>query len=133
MTNRTTAGRATRWAKGTAVTAVSAVVCYGIWTSCRSWAQGVRDVSEDAFLAGSLESLLAGIAGVLSMPLLLWAGMRLLGERGNHLLLLGGTVAWFLIGGHVVEDAVGKGATAAFLALFAVLGGLAALTQPRPA
>ncbi|MFG2311405.1 hypothetical protein ACGFS9_22470 [Streptomyces sp. NPDC048566] len=132
MTNRTTTGRAVRWAKGTAVTALSAVVCLWIWTSCRSWAQGVREANEDAFLAGSLESLLAGVAGVLSMPLLLWAGMRLLGERGVHLLLLVGTVGWFLIGGHVVEDAAGGAATAGFLALFAVLGGLAALARPRP-
>ncbi|MFC7262320.1 hypothetical protein [Streptomyces lutosisoli] len=122
MTNRRTA----RWVKGAAVSAVSAVVCYWIWTSCREWASGVREADQDAFLAGSLESLLAGIAGVASMPLLLWAGMRVLKERGNHLLVAAGAMAWIFLGGHVVEDEVSTGATAGFLALFAVLGGLLA-------
>ncbi|WP_369248198.1 hypothetical protein [Streptomyces sp. R41] len=122
MTNRRTA----RWVKGAVVSAVSAVVCYWIWSSLREWAQGVGDADPDAMFAGSLESLLAGVAGVASMPVLLWAGMRVLRERGNHLLVLLGALAWILIGGHVVEDAVGTGATAGFLALFAVLGGLLA-------
>ncbi|GGN74170.1 hypothetical protein GCM10011579_052990 [Streptomyces albiflavescens] len=126
MTNR----RAARWVKGAAVSAVSAVLCYWIWSSLREWAQGVGDADPDAMFAGSLEALIAGIAGVASMPVLLWAGMRVLRERGNHLLVLLGALAWIFIGGHVVEDAVGTGATAGFLALFAVLGGLLAGVQP---
>jgi hypothetical protein len=117
--------------KGAAVSAVSAVVCYWIWTSCREWASGVREADQDAFLAGSLESLLAGIAGVASMPLLLWAGMRVLKERGNHLLVPAGAMAWIFLGGHVVEDEVSTGATAGFLALFAALGGLLAWVGTR--
>jgi hypothetical protein len=60
------------------------------------------------------------------MPVLLWAGMRALGERGNHLLVLLGTVSWLLIGGHVVEDDVSVAATVAFLGLFALLGSVLA-------
>ncbi|MFD4624259.1 hypothetical protein [Streptomyces sp. NPDC058475] len=128
MTNRKAVAR---WVKGAVVSAVSAVVCYWIWTSCREWASGVREANQDAFLAGSLESLLAGIAGVGSMPLLLWAGMRAVKERGNHLLVLVGAALWLFLGGHVVEDDVSTAATAGFLALFALFGALLAGLQPR--
>ncbi|MEU9092395.1 hypothetical protein ACIOEW_33830 [Streptomyces sp. NPDC087901] len=121
MTNRRTA----RWVKGVAVSAVSAVGCYEIWTSCREWAFGVAAADQDALLGGGfLELLLAGVAGVLSMPLLLWAGMRVLRERGNHLLVMIGAMTWIFLGGHVVEDGVGTVPVAGFLTLFAALGGL---------
>ncbi|MEU7056896.1 hypothetical protein [Streptomyces sp. NPDC046197] len=126
-----TKSRTVRGAKGTLVSAVSAGVCYWIWTGLRQWAQDASASGQGAMGAGWFESLLAGFAGLLSMPLLLWAGMRLLGERGNHLLVLGGVVAWWLIGGHVVEDSAGDTATALFLALFAVFGGVLSLAGAR--
>ncbi|WP_405983321.1 hypothetical protein [Streptomyces sp. NBC_00872] len=118
-----------RWVKGTLVSGPAAVVCYWMWTSLREWADNTSD--GDAMGSGLLEGLLASVVGLLTMPLLLWAGMRLLGEKGNHLLVLLGVVAWWLIGAHVVEDAVGAGATALYVSLFAVLGGLLAGVQPR--
>lgn len=124
-----TKGRAVRWGKGTLVSAVAAGVCYWIWDSLRAWAQDASAAGQGAMGAGWFEGLLAGFIGLLSMPVLLWAGMRLLGERGNHLLVLGGVVVWWLIGGHVVEDAVGSAATALFLALYAVAGGLLSLAE----
>ncbi len=121
MKNRRTA----RWVKGVAVSAVSAVVCYGIWTSCREWAFGAAAADPDALFGGGfLELLLAGFAGVMSMPLLLWAGMRVLRERGNHLLVIVATMTWIFLGGHVVEEDTGAVPTAVFLALFAAFGGL---------
>lgn len=125
--------RIVRCVKGVLVSALAAVVCYWMWNSLLQWADDSAAADESAMGAGWLESLLAGLMGLLSMPLLLWAGMRLLGERGNHLLVLAGVAAWWLIGGHVVEDAgVGGTATALFLALFAVLGGLLSLVEmPR--
>ncbi|MFD4528156.1 hypothetical protein ACFWP7_30340 [Streptomyces sp. NPDC058470] len=119
-------GWTARWVKGTAVSAVAAVTSYWIWTSGREWASDVTVANQDALLAGSLELLLAGLAGVASMPLLLWAGMRVTKERGNHLLVMFGAMAWLFVGGHVVETRVGAAGTALFLALFAVLGGLLA-------
>ncbi|MFF1832874.1 hypothetical protein ACFVXE_01445 [Streptomyces sp. NPDC058231] len=118
-----------RCAAGVAVSAVSAGACYRVWASGREWAQDVSRADPDTMFAGSLESLLATAAGLLLMPVLLWAGMRLLRQRGNHLFVLGGAVAWAFVGGHVVESAVGTGATAGFLALFALLGGLLALVR----
>lgn len=125
-----TAGiRTARGVKGAVVSAVAATVCYLIWSGGRDWASGARAADPDAILAGSIESVLALIAGVACMPLLLWAGMRVLRERGNHLLVVAATVVWFFLGGHVVEDAVDEPVTAVFLALFAVLGGLLSLVR----
>ncbi|MEU8673372.1 hypothetical protein [Streptomyces sp. NPDC048560] len=125
-----TAGvRTARGVKGTVAAAVAATVCYLVWSGGRAWASDARAADPDAFLAGSVESVLALIAGVAFMPVLLWAGMRVMRERGNHLLVLVGTAVWFFLGGHVVEDTVDGAGTVLFLALFAVLGGLLALVR----
>ncbi|MFD8629747.1 hypothetical protein ACFV4E_38880 [Streptomyces hygroscopicus] len=113
-----------RWLKGALVSAVAAIVCYWLWASLTEWADGVANSQQDAMMAGSIESLLAGITGVVSMPALLWAGMRVLQERGNHLLVILGAIAWIFVGGHVVEDPVSTAGTAVFLTLFAIFGSL---------
>ncbi|MGW0735635.1 hypothetical protein [Streptomyces sp. NPDC002851] len=118
-----------RGLKGMLVSGLAAVLCSWGWNALRDWADDVAATGGDTIGAGWIESALAGLAGILAMPLLLWAGMRLLGERGNHLLVLLGLVAWWPIGGHVVEDAVGPVATGLFLALFAVIGGLLSLAE----
>ncbi|MET9443096.1 hypothetical protein [Streptomyces sp. NPDC006610] len=67
------------------------------------------------------------------MPWALWLGMRLVCERGNHLLVLVGGLMWPVIGGHIVENAgVGKAETVLYGALFVLLGGLLSLVEmPR--
>ncbi|QXE36108.1 hypothetical protein KQY30_19565 [Streptomyces sp. GMY02] len=121
-----------RWVKGVLVSAAAAAVCYWIWTSAREWAQDARAAPDSNFGTGFLEGLLAQIAGVASMPVLLWAAMRAVRERGNHLLVLGGAVAWLFIGGHIIEDAgVGSTETILYLTLFAAVGGVLAGVQPR--
>ncbi|WLW52562.1 hypothetical protein [Streptomyces sp. YU58] len=104
-----------RWGKGTVVSAVAAVVCYAGWSVGADWSQ----------------ALLVGCAGVLAMPLLLWAGMRLLGERGTRVLALVGGAAWWLIGTHMVEGTrIDDTDTALLLAVFALLGGVLCLARP---
>ncbi len=115
-----------RLIKGVAVSGLAAAACFWIWTSARASAQAARGADPDSLYAGSIESLFATVIGVLLMPVLLWVGMRALRERGTHLLVVGSTVAWLFIGGHVVEDDVSAAATVAFLALFALLGGVLA-------
>jgi hypothetical protein len=117
--------------KGAVVSAAAATICFCIWRSARAWAAGIGNANPDALFAGSLESVLATIAGVASMPLLLWAGMRAFGERGNHLLVLVGAVSWLYIGGHVVEDHVSAAGTAVFLASFVLLSSLLALVTAQ--
>ncbi|MGW1554164.1 hypothetical protein, partial [Streptomyces sp. NPDC002346] len=119
--------RTARWVRGTLVSAVAAVACYGIWASLRQWAQDVSAADPDTMFAGSFELLLAGFTGVVSMPVLLWAGMRALGERRTHLFVSVGAVTWPFLGGHVVEDYVSDARTVMYLALFAGLCGLPAL------
>ncbi|MEV4920834.1 hypothetical protein AB0K47_29015 [Streptomyces tirandamycinicus] len=113
--------------KGAAVSALAATAAYWIWTAGREWAQGVGRAGSDAFLAGALESVLATVAGVAAMPLLLWAGRRAVRERGNHLMVIGCSVAWPFAGGYVVENDVGAAGTLVVLTLFALLGGLLAV------
>ncbi|MEV0494968.1 hypothetical protein [Streptomyces atratus] len=113
--------------KGTLVSAVAAVACYEIWACLRQWAQEVSAADPDTMFAGSFELLLAGFTGVVSMPVLLWARMRALGERRNHLFVTVGAVAWPFLGGHIVEDYVSDAGTAVYLALLTGLCGLSAL------
>lgn len=82
--------------------------------------------------AGLLEGALATVTGVAMMPLLLWIGMRMLRERGNHLLVVIGAVVWVFLGGHVVEGSVNSVATVCYLALFAAVCGVLAALQARP-
>jgi hypothetical protein len=115
--------------KGAAVSAIAAAVCFSVWTSARAWAAGVSDADPNALSAGFIESLLATIVGAASMPVLLWAGMRALRERGNHPLVLAGAALWLVLGGNAVEGQVGLAATALSLTSFVLLGGLLALVQ----
>lgn len=110
-----------RWLKGTLVSAVAAAFCYWLWVSLDEWA---GETDSDGTFSGLFESLFAGIMGVVSMPVLLWAGMRVLQERGNHLLVMLGAIAWFFVGSHVVEDDVSTTGTVVFLTLFTAFGTL---------
>lgn len=113
--------RPSRWLKGTLVSAVAAVVCYWLWGFL---GERAGETDSDGTFSGLFESLFAGITGVVSMPVLLWAGMRVLRERGNHLLVIFGAIAWFFVGGHVVENDVSTAGTIVFLTLFTAFGTL---------
>ncbi|MGW5420388.1 hypothetical protein [Streptomyces sp. NPDC003943] len=125
--------RTFRWLKGTLVSGLAALVGYAVWHALRQWAHAASAGPDAGFGTGFLESLVASVVGVLLTPLLLWAGMRLTGERGNHLLVAGGAAAWFFAGGRLVENAgVDTVELALTVVLFAVLGGLLSLVEvPR--
>jgi hypothetical protein len=114
-------------AKGAAVAAAAAVLSFWILSTAPAWAQGVATGPGAEIGSSLLDAFLAQAAGVLSMPLLLWVGMRPARIRRPWLPVLGGTVIWPFLGGHVVEDGVGTTATALFLALFAALAGALSL------
>jgi ABC-type multidrug transport system permease subunit len=122
--------RTVRAVKGVLVAAVAAVVCRTGWEMLLARSDRFAAADPGVMGAGWIEAALAAVCGLLAMPVVLWAGMRLLGERGNHLLVVAGVTAWWLIGGHVVEDAgVGPAATALWLVLFALLCGVLSLVE----
>lgn len=124
-----TSHRIARCVKGTLVAALAACVCHRIWRHLVEWSDGISAAHSGEFAAGFYEGLLAAVVGLLSMPVLLWAAMRLLRERGNHALVMGGLVAWWLIGAEIVERSPGAVATGLYIALFAVIGGVLSLAE----
>jgi hypothetical protein len=118
-----------RGTKGILVSAAATTACYAAWAQLLEWSDDVSASAQGAMGAGWSEAVLALAFGLFSMPLLLWAGMRLLAERGNHLLVLAGSPLWWLIGGHAVEQSPGPGATASSLCLFAALAVLLSLPE----
>ncbi|MGW5348983.1 hypothetical protein ACWERV_00505 [Streptomyces sp. NPDC004031] len=126
MTRRTVVVRGT---KGTLVSAAAATADYTVWHRLVEWSDDVSAAASGAMGAGWSEALLALAVGLTSMPVLLWAGMRLLGERGNHLLILAGTPLWWLIGARAVGNSPGPAATVLLLTLFTLLAGLLSLPE----
>ncbi|GAA0368151.1 hypothetical protein [Streptomyces blastmyceticus] len=119
--------KSSRFVKGAVVSAAAAHTTYWIWASARHWASDVGEARSDSFFGGFLESALATAAGVTVMPVLLWAGMRALRERGNHLLVAMGSLMWLFAGAYVVEKDVGMMGTEVLLVLFILFCGLLAL------
>ncbi|MCC3769013.1 hypothetical protein K6I34_001048 [Streptomyces sp. UNOC14_S4] len=75
------------------------------------------------------QTAVTGLAGMAPMPLLLWAGMRLMRERGNVLLMLFGAVIWGYIGGRAARLKMSPVETEGWLIFFAVACGLLGLTR----
>jgi hypothetical protein len=117
--------------QGAFVSAMAACASLTAWHTLRDSALSAS--ADGAAAAGWFEGLLAGVVGLGLVPLLLWATMRLLGRTDTHLLLFGGTAAWWLIGAHLVEDADSGLAAAAWVAAFAATGGLLSGARLSPA
>ncbi|WP_019072787.1 hypothetical protein [Streptomyces hokutonensis] len=112
------------------VAGVAVVVCRAGRALLLAWSDRVAAADPGATGAGWTEAALASVCGLPAIPVVLWAGMRLLGERRSHLLVPAGVTVWWLIGGHVVEDAgVGPAATALWLVLFVLLCGVLSLVE----
>jgi hypothetical protein len=59
--------------------------------------------SDDTF-AGTYEFLLTTAASWALMPLLLWAGMRVMGETSNVVLVVVGGLVWLGLSGYYTDD-----------------------------
>ncbi|MGW0118422.1 hypothetical protein [Streptomyces sp. NPDC003327] len=95
--------RSVRHAKAAAVTVLAAAACHAVLSTGLSWARDQEHGSPDSWAA------LPGFAGTvlvtwILMPLLLWGGMRLLGERGTAPLLLACGVLWAALTLLYVDD-----------------------------
>ncbi|MEU1801771.1 hypothetical protein [Streptomyces sp. NPDC019937] len=123
--------RLCRWLKGVGVSAAAAHTTYWVWESAEQWAWEAQQANPDGGIgAGFTESALAVVAVVTLVPLLLWAGMRLMRERDNHLLVTLGWAMWILLNTQMAESSASKVETELFFAAFALLGGFLSLFRP---
>ncbi|MFJ9741409.1 hypothetical protein [Streptomyces sp. NPDC101166] len=67
------------------------------------WAGDEAAASGDTVGSGAFEFLLTTAASWALMPLLLWAGMRMTGESGAVLTVVGGLV-WAGVSGYFIDD-----------------------------
>lgn len=117
--------------KGVVVTAAATHVTYWVWTAARQWESDATAADPDGgFGAGFVEGALASACGILLMPLLLWAGMRLLRERDNYALVALGSSTWLVLAGKVVEHHADRMTAELSFTGFALLGGLLSLIRP---
>lgn len=124
---------AVRSAKGVVVGAVAAVVCFWFWSALDEWATDTEIGPNSNFGSGFVEGVTANLAGIVVIPVLLWAGMRLARERNNYLLVVGCGMLWPFIGGMLIDENHGVTATVLLLVLFPVLGGVLSLLGARKA
>jgi len=123
--------RLCRWIKGVGVSAAAAHATYWVWQAAEQWAGEAQQANPDGGIgAGFVEGVLGLTALVTLVPLLLWAGMRLLGERDNHLLVTMGWAMWLVLNTQMPDGSASRLETELFLAAFAVLGGFLALFRP---
>ncbi|MGI5336588.1 hypothetical protein ACQEVS_03875 [Streptomyces sp. CA-181903] len=99
--------RTFHWArplKGAAVTGLAVLACHTALTAGFAAARAEERADPDNAWAGTEVWLATFAVGlVLAMPVMLWAGMRLLREKDNHLLVVGGGLAWFFAAGCHVD------------------------------
>ncbi len=120
-----------RWAKGIVVSAAAAHATYWVWESAKRWESEAQRANPDAGIgAGFIEGALATLAWLTLVPLLLWAGMRLLRERDNQLLVSMGSATWIILGLQLTRGNISRTETELFLLAFALLGGLLARFRP---
>ncbi|WP_432067148.1 hypothetical protein [Streptomyces sp. C10-9-1] len=91
------------------VAAVAAVATLIAWWLIRSMYMLIDHATEaDSArnpLAGVPYYLVANVAGIVCQPLVLWAGARLAGVRGNHLTVVISTSVWATVTtGHLVDS-----------------------------
>ncbi|MFE6338647.1 hypothetical protein ACFVP3_37115 [Streptomyces sp. NPDC057806] len=122
-----------RFIKGAVTVVVATAACHTLmvagFASARDGASG-----SDAAFAGAFEFLLTTAASWALMPLLLWAGMQMMGETGNVALVIVGGLVWLGLSGYYIDDIdrAGGHIPALGLATYILLGtGLAGFGPDR--
>ncbi|WP_405843621.1 hypothetical protein OG528_33765 [Streptomyces platensis] len=90
-----TSSRAARPLKGAAVTAFAILVCHVILSVGYAAVRAKKRANPSSAWADldlRLATFALGI--VIVMPLILWIGMRIMGEKDNYALVIGGSLAW---------------------------------------
>ncbi|MFD0416657.1 hypothetical protein [Streptomyces sp. NPDC127108] len=93
-----------RAVKGAMVTALAVLVCHVILSTGLARARAEQQARPEEAWAGTGVWLATFVLStVLAMPLLLWAGMRIVREKHCHLLVIGGSLTWFFGAGYGVD------------------------------
>ncbi|MFI7019489.1 hypothetical protein [Streptomyces sp. NPDC050164] len=111
--------RYVRFVKGAVTVAVSTAACHSLMYAGFAGARESAAASEDDMWAGAFEFLLTTAASWILMPLLLWAGMRVMGETGNTVLVAVGGFVWLGLSGYFTDDIDRAGGHIPVLALTA--------------
>ncbi|MEV6960679.1 hypothetical protein AB0M97_16060 [Streptomyces sp. NPDC051207] len=93
-----------RHAKGALTVAAATAACHTLMSVGYTWARDSRATDEHTMFSGAFEFLLTTTAAWTLMPLLLWAGMRIMGETGNAALVLVGGLVWAGLSGYYIDD-----------------------------
>jgi hypothetical protein len=123
-----------RHAKGALTVAASTAACHTLMSVGYTWVSDSRATDEHTMFTGAFEFLLTTAASWTLMPLLLWVGMRVMGETGNAVLVLVGGLVWAGLSGYYIDDIETAGGHIPVLALaaYVLLGtGLAGLGPGR--
>lgn len=126
--------RYVRFAKGAVTVVAATAACHALMSAGFAGARDSADESGDAMFSGGFEFLLTLVASWVLMPLLLWAGMRVMGETGNTVLVAVGGLVWLGLSGYFTDDIDRAGGHIPILALaaYVLLGtGLAGVGRGR--
>ncbi|MGW0552359.1 hypothetical protein [Streptomyces altiplanensis] len=121
-----------RPAKAALTVATATAACHSLMSAGYTWAHESRATDEHTMFSGAFEFLLTTAASWALMPLLLWAGMWIMRETGNAVLV--GGLVWVGLSGYYIDDIDFEGGHIPVLALaaYVLLGaGLAGVGSGR--
>ncbi|MEU1047204.1 hypothetical protein ABZ400_18855 [Streptomyces sp. NPDC005897] len=110
--------RYARHAKGALTVTGATAASHALMSSGYTWARDSAAAGDTVF-SGAFEFLATTAASWALMPLVLWAGMQVLGEAGNTVLLITGGLAWVGLSGYFIDDIDRTGGQIPILALAA--------------
>ncbi|MFD4765502.1 hypothetical protein [Streptomyces niveus] len=93
-----------RHAKGAVVMVVATAACHGVLSGGYAGARDAAAGSDAGAFSGGIEFLLTTLASWVLMPVLLWAGMNLVGETGSAALIVICGVVWLGVSGYFIDD-----------------------------
>lgn len=93
-----------RHAKGALTVAAATAACHALMSAGYAWARDSAAAGGDTMFSGAFEFLLTTAASWALMPLLLSAGMRMMRETGNTVLVLVGGLVWAGVSGYCIDD-----------------------------
>ncbi|MFE5393172.1 hypothetical protein ACFQ9U_01280 [Streptomyces sp. NPDC056568] len=95
--------RYARHAKGALTVTAATAAGHTLMSSGYTWARNSAS-ADDTVFAGAFEFLVTTAASWALMPLMLWTGMRVMGEVGNTVLMVIGGLFWVGVSGYFIDD-----------------------------